>query len=137
MNKLSAEILGEITRRIKVGCETLDPSVALGLAEATPGTSAFAAAIGLAIAQGDSALPFDFLAPKQPQVKRDMRKVRVAAVFALGTSPQSRARAELGILARKGTNTITEAARHVLEHRNRGDAELEDDWRKTDSEDNA
>ena len=83
---MESRLAGEITRRIKVGCETLDPSVALGLLEATPGTSAFAAAIGLAVAQGDSALPFDFLAPKRPRVKRDMRKIRVAAVLMLVVS---------------------------------------------------
>ena len=80
---MESRLAGEITRRIKVECETLDPSMALGLPEATPGTSAFAAAIGLAVAQGDSALPFDFLAPKRPRVQRDTRKVRVAAALML------------------------------------------------------
>ncbi|HUU46194.1 MAG TPA: hypothetical protein VM118_10730, partial [Acidobacteriota bacterium] len=63
------------------------------------------------------------------------RPVRVAAVFGLGASPQSRARAELGILARKKISTVTEAARHVLEHRNRDEVALEDDWRQPDLED--
>jgi len=44
--------------------------------------SAYAAAIGLAIAHQGQDLPFDFLNPKHPPIKHDARKVRFAVIAA-------------------------------------------------------
>ena len=76
---VESRVAQELAKRMKIGCETFDPSGALGLRESSPDTSAFIAAIGLAIAHHGPALAFDFLAPKRPKVRRDMRKVRMYA----------------------------------------------------------
>jgi len=66
---------------IGVHCELLNPAVALGLAEDSPGTSSFLSALGLAISRAeDEPLPFDFLNPKRPPIRRDMKKRRMAMI---------------------------------------------------------
>lgn len=74
---VESRVSQELSRQTKIQCQTFDPSAALGLAEARPGTSAFMGAIGLAVGHRGAALAFDFLAPKRPRPKRDMRKVRM------------------------------------------------------------
>lgn len=81
---VESRVAQRLAKQLKVRCETFDPSGALGLKESSPETSAFIAAIGLAIAHRGRALPFDFLAPKQPRVRRDLRKVRIYAAVAIG-----------------------------------------------------
>jgi hypothetical protein len=72
-----------VGRRLGVRCERLNPAAALGLEEGGPEASAFISALGLAHGQtGEIRVPFDFLNPKRPVVRRDMRKILAAAVAA-------------------------------------------------------
>ena len=68
--------------RLGVQCSILDPARSLGL-EGGGDASEFISALGLAIQHsGDEGLPFDFLRPKRPVVRRDMRKWRIRAAAA-------------------------------------------------------
>ncbi len=64
-----------LSRRLDVPVRVLDPREALGLAE-TEHASGFISALGLAIGARADALPFDFLSPKRPVVRRDTRKLK-------------------------------------------------------------
>ncbi|MBM4017167.1 MAG: hypothetical protein FJ288_02385 [Planctomycetes bacterium] len=76
-----ASVADELSRRLSVRCELLDPAKALGLEERGPAASAFVSALGLALGQArDTVPPFDFLNPKRPTVKRDLKKLAAVAV---------------------------------------------------------
>ena len=75
---IERRLVEQLADRLRLRCELFEPSPALGL-PAGGDTSAFAAAIGLAIAHQGEALPFDFLNPKRPAVKRDVKKIRKVA----------------------------------------------------------
>jgi Tfp pilus assembly PilM family ATPase len=87
---IESEVAGELAKRLSARCELLNPSEALGLEDSGPAASAFISPLGQAIRHGDpAALPFDFLHPKRPPVRRDMNKIAalsgVAAVALLVT----------------------------------------------------
>ena len=72
-----------LAQRLGVRCELLDPSPAFGLRRGE-GVSSFIAALGLAAGQCEQDFHFDFLNPKRPVVKRDTRKLRLAAALVAG-----------------------------------------------------
>lgn len=78
---IESRLVRQLTDRLGLRCELFEPGPSLGL-PASGDTSAFAAALGLAIAHQGEALPFDFLNPKRPAVKRDVKKIRNAAIAA-------------------------------------------------------
>jgi len=78
---IESQVLKQIEKRLGLHCELLTPSAALDLPDRSD-ASAYAAAIGLAIAHQGSALPFDFLNPKRPPVKRNVKKMRATAIAA-------------------------------------------------------
>ena len=82
---LEGPLAEDIARRLGVPCELFDPSGALRLGDVA-NASAFISALGLAIAHRDgSGLPFDFLCPKRPGPRRDVRKMaKVGAAAAAG-----------------------------------------------------
>jgi Tfp pilus assembly PilM family ATPase len=79
---IEQQVADDLAKRLAIRCDMLDPSGVLGMEESGPVTSAFISPLGQAAGHGDStALPYDFLHPKRPPVKRDMGKI--AAVGAL------------------------------------------------------
>lgn len=78
---IERRLVRQLADRLGLRCELFEPGASLGL-PASGDTSAFAAALGLAIAHQGEALPFDFLNPKRPAVKRNVKKIRNAAVAA-------------------------------------------------------
>jgi len=74
-------VLEQVQKKLGVQCELLTPSAAMPL-PTRGGASAYSATIGLAIAQTGQDLPFDFLNPKQPPVKRDAKKIRAVMIAA-------------------------------------------------------
>jgi Tfp pilus assembly PilM family ATPase len=77
---VEADVAAELGRRLGVRCELFDPAGALQLGD-VENASAFVAALGLAIGHsGAEQLPFDFLNPKRPRVRRNVR--RIASVCA-------------------------------------------------------
>jgi hypothetical protein len=80
---IEAAVAEELKKRLSIRCERLNPSPALGLETSGPEASAFVSAIGLALGQApEAAVPFDFLNPKRPVVRRDLRKLGVIAAAA-------------------------------------------------------
>jgi len=80
---IEAAVAEELKVRLSIRCERLNPSPALGLEGSGPEASAFVSAIGLALGQvPGAAVPFDFLNPKRPVVRRDLRKLGVIAAAA-------------------------------------------------------
>jgi len=78
---IEPKLAEELSRHLEVPCEILTPARALGLPDDGDGASAFIAVLGLAIGHcGPARLPFDFLNPKRPQVRRDVKKIRTAAM---------------------------------------------------------
>lgn len=78
---IEPKVLRGVENKLGIQCELLSPTGAMNLP--TRGdASAYSATIGLAIAHQGQALPFDFLNPKHPPVRRDARKTRVAIVAA-------------------------------------------------------
>jgi Tfp pilus assembly PilM family ATPase len=76
-------VVQALSKRLSVPCSLLDPAGALEL-DNDPASRERArgaiAAIGLALGYTDpDGLPFDFLAPKQPAVQRDLRRIRLLA----------------------------------------------------------
>jgi type IV pilus assembly protein PilM len=74
-----------LQKRLHIPCTLLDPASALGLThihrEHTPGAIA---AFGLGLGVNDpEGLPFDFLNPKRPPVRRDLRRIKTLAIAAL------------------------------------------------------
>jgi len=78
---IEPQVLTQIEERLELHCELLAPAAALNLPDRRD-ASAYAAAIGLAIAHQGRDLPFDFLNPKRPAPKRNIRKMRAAAIAA-------------------------------------------------------
>lgn len=89
---IEPQVAAELARRLEIPCRMFDPGRALGLEPQEKDPSAYISALGLAIGHaGVAEMPFDFLNPKRPPVRRDRRKVMaavigggVAAVFAGG-----------------------------------------------------
>jgi Tfp pilus assembly PilM family ATPase len=80
---LEAALAEQVAKRLGVRCEMLDPSGALRLGEVA-NASAFISTLGLAIAHtAADPPPFDFLNPKRPSVRKNVRK---ATVIALGSA---------------------------------------------------
>ncbi len=77
------QVAGKLSDRLHVPCDLFDPVEAMRLKKAEhESPSALISAIGLAVADGDARqLPFDFLNPKRPKPRRDMRKVRRTALI--------------------------------------------------------
>ncbi len=71
-----------LRERLHLPCEILHAADALQL-EGQGNASEFISALGLAIRSGGGRLPFDFLHPKRPTVKRDYTRVRRLAVAAV------------------------------------------------------
>lgn len=68
--------------RLNLDCRILDPARSFDL-EGEGDASEFISALGLAIQHsGREGLPFDFLHPKRPVVRRDMKKFRLGAAAA-------------------------------------------------------
>lgn len=82
-----------LAERLKLPCEALDPAQSLRIRSTDRmAASSSVAAIGLALSIGTpEMLPFDFLHPSKPAVKRDYRKIKwmagsaAAAIFLLTT----------------------------------------------------
>jgi Tfp pilus assembly PilM family ATPase len=80
---IEPQVAEELAKRLAIRCEILDPSGDLGLEESGPVASAFISPLGQAAGHGDTtALPFDFLHPRRPPVKRDMGKVMAVGALA-------------------------------------------------------
>jgi len=69
-------IATSLQKRLGVACERFSPAEALVLADDDGRASAFIAALGMAVGHDGSATPFDFIHPKRPRVKRDVKKIR-------------------------------------------------------------
>jgi len=78
---LEDQVLKAVESKLQVQCRLLAPASSMNLPTSGSG-SAYAAAIGLAIAHQGQDLPFDFLNPKHPPIRHDARKVRVAVIAA-------------------------------------------------------
>ncbi len=86
---LESEVARQLTQRLGVPCGTLQPQRAFESRPEAPirlpaagerASSAFISALGLAVVHpATGRLPFDFLNPRRPSVRRDARKIRVAA----------------------------------------------------------
>jgi len=80
---IETRLAEKLRERLDVRCEMFDPTEPLHLRPRRD-ASAFISALGLAVGPGrDAPLPFDFLSPKRPPVRRDVRKVRAAVVAAV------------------------------------------------------
>ena len=82
-----AAVVEALRPRMSAACTQLDPAEALRLAPALRDAAAGSiGAIGLALGHGDpTGLPFDFLNPKRPAVRRDLRRIRLLAGIAGAT----------------------------------------------------
>lgn len=86
---IEAAAAEQLARRTGASSSVFNPAGRLGL-RGDAGVSAFMPAIGLAMEDRTGALPFDFLNPKRPPVRRDRRKIAAvggaiaAAVVILG-----------------------------------------------------
>lgn len=81
---IEREVAEELAKRLGVRCEMLSPAERLGLEDSGLVTSAFISPLGQAAGYADTtALPFDFLHPKRPPVKRDMNKVMALGAVSL------------------------------------------------------
>jgi len=76
---LEEDLAKALAEKLSVRCELFDPAGGFGIAP-SEGVSGFGAALGLAASQAEAALPFDFLNPKRPQVRRDTRSLRAAGI---------------------------------------------------------
>lgn len=73
----------QLSARLHTPCRMLDTDRLFEGADSVRMPSAFISALGLAMGNpADEAPPFDFLHPKRPQAKKDVRKARVIAVAA-------------------------------------------------------
>jgi len=78
---IEPQVLKGVESKLGIQCELLAPAGALDL-PTRGNASAYSATIGLAIAHQGEALPFDFLNPKQPPVRHDIRKTRAIIIAA-------------------------------------------------------
>ena len=78
---IEAGVARSLRRRLGVSCERFNPATPLELPD--DGTaSAFIASLGMAVGHDGSATPFDFLNPKRPRVRRNVKKIRRGLVAA-------------------------------------------------------
>ncbi len=82
---IEQRVAEDLSDRLHLPAERLDPSETFRIREleGARDASAFVTALGLAAGGRGDELPFDFLNPKQPVVKRDLRKVRIGALAIL------------------------------------------------------
>ncbi|HOD82651.1 MAG: Competence protein A [Planctomycetes bacterium ADurb.Bin126] len=80
---IESRLASHLAQRLLTKCEIFHPGPALGVHSDAPETSAFIAALGLAVGHCSKILPFDFLAPKRPVVRRDLKKIRRIAALAM------------------------------------------------------
>ena len=80
---VESRVAQHLAQHLGVQCELFHPGGVLGIQGDVPGTSAFMAAVGLAIGHHSASLPFDFLSPKRPAVQRDLRKIRLVGAAAI------------------------------------------------------
>ncbi len=107
----------QLSAELKAPCELFDPSCVQGFGEATD-PSAFISALGLAVGHsGRDRLPFDFLHPKRPVVKRNRARVMgiTAAAVLLLTGVVVGTAGAIQVAARKAT--VTSARQAVLKER--------------------
>jgi len=76
---LESRVARELSRALNVPCPMFHPgpSIRLPRGPAVPG--AFPAALGLAVGHGAGTLPLDFLNPKRPPARRNVRRARLTA----------------------------------------------------------
>jgi len=72
-------IATSLRKRLGVACERFNPAEALGLG-GDDDVSAFIAALGMAVGHDGSAMPFDFIHPKRPRVRRNIKAIRRRAL---------------------------------------------------------
>jgi len=74
-----AAVVEALQNRLNIAASVLDPATALDLPnEAREHATGAISAIGLALSAGDAdGLPFDFLNPKRPPVRRNVRRIRM------------------------------------------------------------
>ena len=72
---IEAGVAKSLARLLGVRCERFNPAEALSLRDDGQ-TSAFIASLGMAVGHDGSATPFDFLNPKRPRVRHDVKKIR-------------------------------------------------------------
>lgn len=80
---IESRLAAHLAQRLLIKCEIFHPGPTLGVHSDAPETSAFIAALGLAVGHCSKILPFDFLAPKRPIVRRDRKKIRRVAAMAV------------------------------------------------------
>ena len=108
---IEAGVARSLGRRLGVSCERFSPAGPLGLPDDGV-SSAFIASLGMAVGHDGSATPFDFLNPKRPRVRRDVKKIRngviaaatavvLAAGIAIGSAWVSGKKADVAALRKK------------------------------------
>ena len=78
---IESPVLKGVEGKLGIQCELLSPAAALDL-PTRGNASAYSATIGLAIEHQGQDLPFDFLNPKHPPVRHDIRKTRAIIIAA-------------------------------------------------------
>jgi len=78
---IEAGVARSLRKRLGVSCEPFNPAEALRLGE-DEGASAYIASLGMAVGHDGSATPFDFLNPKRPRVRRNVKAIRRGAMAA-------------------------------------------------------
>ena len=79
---LEQALCEELSRRLGLPCRAMNPAKDLGLEDNKANASCLSA-LGLAMANCSGDLPFDFLNPKRPVVRKDQRKTKAAAAACL------------------------------------------------------
>lgn len=82
---LEQALCDELSRRLGLPCRAMNAPKDLGLEDNKANASCLSA-LGLAKASCAGDLPFDFLNPKRPVVRKDQRKVKVAAAACLAAA---------------------------------------------------
>ncbi len=79
---IEPQVARELARRLNRPCEILTPEKALSETQPKEVASEFISVFGLSVRHPSEDIPFDFLNPKRPPVKRDIKKIRatVAAI---------------------------------------------------------
>jgi type IV pilus assembly protein PilM len=79
-----SDVVAALGKRVSVPCVSLNPAHTLGLKTGDEKLSGATAAMGLGLGLNDpEGLPFDFLKPKRPAVRRDWRRIKMFAGAAL------------------------------------------------------
>ncbi len=81
---IEPQVARELACRLNRPCEILAPEKALSEAQPKEVASEFISVFGLSVRHPSEDIPFDFLNPKRPPVKRDIRKTRATAATIAG-----------------------------------------------------